>query len=112
MYTVSYYYENGKPVFVQADDGQGKESRPPFMKGRLLCPHLWEQNEYAFEKDMTVSPVLITDPWSVYMIKPKNKNIVVTEHSLERLLSIVKSMASSDPTMPFGIAIVQGHVIR
>ena len=62
-----------------------------------------------FEKDMTVSPVLITDPWSVYMIKPKNKNILVTEHSLERLLSIGKSMAASDPTMPFGIAIeVQG----
>ena len=112
LYTVSYYYENGKPVFVQADDGREKDPAP-FYEGENSSPAFMGTERIRFEKDMTVSPVLITDPWSVYMIKSKNKNIVVTEHSLERLLSIGKSMASSDPTMPFGIAIeYKGHITR
>ena len=91
LYTVSYYYENGKPVFVQADDGREKDPAP-FYEGENSLPAFMGTERIRFEKDMTVSPVLITDPWSVYMIKPKNKNILVTEHSLERLLSIGKSM--------------------
>jgi hypothetical protein len=42
---------------------------------------------------------------TIQLIRPKNKNILVNEESLERLLSTGKGIISSDPTMPLGIAI-------
>jgi hypothetical protein len=112
LYTVSYYYENGKPVFVEADDGREKDPAPFYEVENSMSAFMGTEL-IRFDKDTTLSPVLITDPWSVYMIKPKNRSILVTEDNLERLLSIGKSMASSDSTMSFGIVIeYKGHITR
>jgi hypothetical protein len=104
LYTVSYYYENGKPVFVEDRNGWEKDPAPFYEEGTYMSAFKVTEH-LRIAKDMTVSPVLVTDPWSIYLIRPKNKNILVNEESLEKLLSIGKSIISSDPTMPLGIAI-------
>lgn len=112
LYTVSYYYENGKPVFVEGHNGWQKDPAP-FYEESTYMPPFKITKQLHFAKDMIISPVLITDPWSVSLIQPKHKNILVNEENLERLLSIGKNIVSSDPTMPLGIAIeYNGHITR
>jgi hypothetical protein len=109
LYTMSYYYENGKPVFVEGHDGWEKDPAPFYKEDNYMSAFKLAQH-IRMAKDMTVSPIYITDPWSIHLIRPKNKNILVNEESLERLLSIGKDIISSDPTMPLGIAIeYNGH---
>ena len=104
LHTVSYYYENGKPVFVEDHNGCEKDPAPFYTDDNYMSAFKVTEH-IRIAKDMTVSPVLVTDPWTIHLIRPKNKNIRVNEESLERLLSIGKDIISSDPTMPLGIAI-------
>ena len=83
LYTMSYYYENGRPVFVKDHNGWKKDPAP-FYKDDNYMSAFKVTEHISIAKDMTVSPVLVTDPRSIHLIRPKNKNILVNEKSLER----------------------------
>ena len=87
-----------------------KKIPAPFYEDDAYKSKFGVEEQMPFVQDMEVSPVLITDPWSIRLIHPKNKNIIVKEENLERILSIGKKIVSCDPTIPLGIAIeYNGH---
>lgn len=102
LYSVSYYYENGKPIFIEDHSGWEKDPAPFYEEDNFVSA-LKVKEHLRITKEMVVSPVLVTDPWRIHLIRPRN--ILVNEESLERLLAIGKDIISSDPTMPLGIAI-------
>jgi hypothetical protein len=114
LYTVSYYYENGKPVFVEDYNRWEKDPAPFYEEENFMsASRVQERMHFDKDKDMTVSPVLVTDPWSIHLIRPKSKNILVNEENLKRLLSIGKRIGSTDPNMRFGIAMeYNGRITR
>ena len=104
LFSVSYYYENGKPVFVEDHNMQEKDPAPFYEEDNFMSSSGAGERMH-FDKDMTMSPALVTDPWSIHLIRPKGKSILVNEKNLKRLLSLGKSIVSNDPDTHLGIAI-------
>jgi hypothetical protein len=103
LYKASYYYENGRPVFVEDDDGWEKDPAPFYEDDNTCGFKVTEQ--ISFAKCMKVTPVFISDPWKIHLVQPENKNILLMDRSIKQLLSIGESIISHDPGTSLGLAI-------
>lgn len=102
LYNVSYYYENGRPVFVRDINGWEKDPAPFYGDDDTKYKVTEHMNT---DRDMKASPIFISDPWKIHLIQPKQKNILLKDEIIKQLLSIGENIVLCNPTTHLGIAI-------
>lgn len=82
----------------------------PQIQGGILIPDAYKLPNHLVKKTHSINEYgsqdsisLLSIPWKIYIAFDNDKNFQLSEETIQKLLSVGKSIASKDKTTPFKI---------
>lgn len=102
VYTARYYYRNGHPLFlnqrIPTSPFASLDPDPFYKKTNYLYRHYLNSAE---EKEG--SPIFVSDKLNMRLLSSDEKNLKLSERTIQQLLKLEKDIASKHPDISFKV---------